>query len=324
MKEILRRGVDSALDLIMCGMMNGIQMRHHLPPGSRAALEKYVAEGEKQTREQYYAIPGDDIAAPGSPTPLHWESPVRTLYPENNVTHVDLYPCEKSWSAPTVLMLHALMSLSDEGYKEWAKKFNAHGWNACFIHLPYHYSRVPKGYFNGELAIGPDLVRTGEGLRQGVVELRQLMRYLRSLGCPGFGLWATSYGGWIGALLSYVEPDFRFLALMSPIVNVDHAIWESPGSFWLRSQLRRHGIGAPLVRKHAHLTSPMHGLPLNGTDRTILAAGLSDLTSLPRDVEQIHKNWPGSEFLTVPQGHFGYRIMPETFRRLEERGLFST
>lgn len=322
MKRFFKRRMDSALDLAMCVMMNGIHLRHHLPPGSRASLEKYIVECEAMTPEQFFEAPPAEIAAPDGGSVLRWNSPVRTAFSENNVTHIDLYPCAKGWSAPTVFMLHALMSTSDKGYREWAKKFNAQGWNACFVHLPYHYSRVPHGYFNGELAIGPDLVRTGEGLRQGVVELRQLMRHLRAHGCPGFGLWATSYGGWIGALLSFVEPDFRFLALMSPIVNVRHAIWQSPAAIWLRSQLRKHGITPDLVARHSHLTSPMHNTPLCGGGRAILAAGLHDLTALPEDVERVHKNWPGSELLLVPQGHFGYRIMPETFQRLVDRGLF--
>jgi len=84
--------------------------------------------------------------------------------------------------APTVLMLHALASTSDKGYRVWAGRFNAAGWNACFVHLPYHYSRVPPGCQNGELAITPDLVRTGQGLRQGVTEMRQLMAWLRGRG----------------------------------------------------------------------------------------------------------------------------------------------
>lgn len=322
MKYFFKRRMDSAFDLVLCAMMNGIQMRHHLPPGSRALLEKYVAECDAMTPEQFYEVPPADIAASNGGTTLRWSSPVRTDFAENNTTHADFYPCDRGWSAPTVFMLHALMSTSDKGYREWAKKFNARGWNACFIHLPYHYSRVPRGYFNGELAIGPDLVRTGQGLRQGVIELRQLMRHLRARGSPGFGLWATSYGGWIGALLSFVERDFRFLALMSPIVNVGHAVWKSPAAIWLRSQLSKHGITPALVARHSHLTSPLRRTPLCGGDRAILAAGLHDLTVLPEDMGQLHKNWRGSELLTVPQGHFGYRIMPETFRRLVERGLF--
>src|SRR6266576_3541017 len=69
---------------------------------------------------------------------------------------------------------------------------------------------------NGELAITPDLIRNAEGLRQGVIELRQVMDALRAEGCHKFGMLATSYGGWIGALLTLVESDFRFVALMSP------------------------------------------------------------------------------------------------------------
>src|SRR3989441_7361526 len=41
------------------------------------------------------------------------------------------------------------------------------------------FSRVPRGYWNGELAITCDLIRNAEGLRQGVIELRQLMSALR-------------------------------------------------------------------------------------------------------------------------------------------------
>jgi len=323
MNEFFKRKMDSALDLVMCTMMNGIQIRHHLPPGSRVGLEKYIAGHEAKTPEQFYAAPPAEITVSGDGRILHWQSPVDSGFAENNVTHVDLYPCDKGWSVPTVFMLHALMSVSDTGYKEWAKKFNAQGWNACFIHLPYHYSRVPRGYYNGELAVGPDLVRTGEGLRQGVIELRQLMQYLRGLGCPGFGLWATSYGGWIGSLLTFVERDFRFLAMMSPIVNINHAIWECPASYWLRYQLRRHGITRSLVERSFPFISPMHNTPLCGGDRAVLVAGLYDLTSLPRDVEQLHKNWAGSEYIEVPQGHYGYRIMPQTLQRLIDRGSFA-
>jgi hypothetical protein len=61
---------------------------------------------------------------------------------------------------------------------------------------------------NGELAITADVIRTAEGLRQGVSEARQLVHLLRGHGCERFALWATSYGGWIGALLLSMETGF--------------------------------------------------------------------------------------------------------------------
>ena len=145
------------------------------------------------------------------------------------------------------------MSTSHIGYRRCAAHFNQLGWNACFVRLPYHYSRVPRGYWNGELAITCNLIRNAEGLRQGVMELRQLMTALRERGSGEFGVLATSYGAWIGALLAMVERDLRFVALMAPIVNIDHAIWESPAARSIRRELRRANIEASLVARHFHL-----------------------------------------------------------------------
>ena len=188
------------------------------------------------------------------------------------------------------------------------------------MHLPYHFSRVPIGYRNGELAITPDLIRNAEGLRQGVIELRQVMDALRAEGCHKFGMLATSYGGWIGALLTLVESDFRFVALMSPIVNVEHAIWQSPASRRVRRELLQANIERTLVARHFHLSSPLHGQPVCDPARILFVTGEFDTIAPPAEIEAIHQTWRGSELLRVRQGHFGYRMMRETIARLRERG----
>jgi pimeloyl-ACP methyl ester carboxylesterase len=180
---------------------------------------------------------------------------------------------------------------------------------------------VPRGYWNGELAITANLIRNAEGLRQGVIELRQLMKALRGRGCSGFGILGTSYGAWIGALLALVEHDFRFVALMSPISNVEHAIWESPASKIMRRELRRANIEPALVARHFHLSSPLHNQPACAAERILFVAGDFDSIARPADIEALHQKWRGSELLRVRQGHFGYRMLPETMARLMERGL---
>ena len=218
-------------------------------------------------------------------------------------------------------MLHALASTSDKGYRVWANRFNAAGWNACFVHLPYHYSRVPPGCRNGELAITPDLVRTAEGLRQGVTELRQLMAWLRKQGVTEFGLWVASYGGWIGALLLGIEPAFRFAVLQAPIVDVGHAIWESGTARHIRSELARWGITQEMIRRHEHLTFPMNVRPLCGPERVIFAAGIWDRIVLAQHVAALHGLWAGSNLITVEQGHFGFRMAEACFQHLREHGF---
>jgi 1-acyl-sn-glycerol-3-phosphate acyltransferase len=321
----LRRLASSGSDLLMCASINLLQSRHRLHARSRDEMERYAAACEKLTAENFYAVPdGADILVLGGdrrgPT-IRWRSPIDTKFPANNVARTDFFPCPHGWNAPTVLMLHALMSASHIGYRRCAAHFNKLGWNACFVHLPYHYSRVPRGYWNGELAITADLIRNAEGLRQGVIEVRQLMAALRERGCPEFGVLGTSYGGWIGALLAMVERDFRFVALMAPIVNVEHAIWESPATRFMRRELGRASIRPSLVARHYHLSSPMHNQPLCDAERVLFVAGEFDLISRPVDIEEIQQKWRGSELLRVPQGHFGYRMMRDTITRLKERGL---
>jgi 1-acyl-sn-glycerol-3-phosphate acyltransferase len=319
----VRRLAAKTVDFAVCTSMNLLQARHHLNGQSAEAMKRYVNECENLTPREYYAVPGaadvtNAIASATAPS-IAWQSPIQTKFLRNNTAHAEFFPSGHPRSAPTVFMLHALMSAADIGYRRWATRFNELGWNACFVHLPYHYSRVPRGYWNGELAITADLVRNAEGLRQGVLEVRQLIAALREHGCREFGILGTSYGGWIGALLATVESDLRFVALMAPIVNVEHAIWQNPGSVTMRRKLRQANITPELVARHYHLSSPLHTNPVCDPSRVLFVAGDFDLIAQPHDIEAIHKNWRGSELLRVPQGHFGYRMMRETVACLKER-----
>ncbi|PYL34273.1 MAG: hypothetical protein DMF35_04995, partial [Verrucomicrobia bacterium] len=321
----LHRAAANAVDFAMCVSMNLMQSRHRLNGRSAEEMDRYVVECEKLTPHEYYAAPKDVglVAAiqNANGSSLTWRSPIETEFPRNNVARADFFPSGRGKAAPTVIMLHALMSATHIGYRRWAAQFNELGWNACFVHLPYHYSRVPRGHWNGELAITADLIRNAEGLRQGVIEVRQLIGALRDHGYSEFGILGTSYGGWIGALLAMVERDLRFVALMCPIVNVEHAIWQNPGTAFMRRELRRAKIAPELVARHFHLSSPLHNEPACDPARVLFVSGDFDLIARPADIDAIQQKWRGSELLRFPQGHFGYRVMRETVMRLKERGF---
>jgi 1-acyl-sn-glycerol-3-phosphate acyltransferase len=313
----------SGVDGFLCMSLNLLHTRHRLNGHSREAMECYVGKCERLTAQQYYAAP-DDVGlakALGEDRPtITWNSSIQTPFAENNIAHAEFFECAQGISAPTVFILHALMSTSPIGHRRYAEYFNELGWNACFLHLPYHFSRVPRGYWNGELAITCDLIRNAEGLRQGVIEVRQVMGALRERGCREFGVLATSYGGWVGALLAMVERDLRFVALMAPIVNIQHAIWASPAARLIRRELHRANIEPSLVARHFHLSSPLHNQPLCDSDRVLFVTGEFDSIAPPEQIEAIQRKWRGSELLRVRQGHFGYRMMRETIVRLKGRG----
>jgi 1-acyl-sn-glycerol-3-phosphate acyltransferase len=331
----LRGFAARSVDSLLCASINWLHRRHQLNGHSRQEIERYLIACEPLSPQEYYAPPqaiGSNGASDSTPVvngirdsrmaTLSWRSPIETEFPANDTARVDFFRRDAStWrEAPTVFLLHALMSSSTTGYYRWAGKFNELGWNACFIHLPYHFSRVPTGYWNGELAITPDLIRNAEGLRQGVIELRQIMESLREHGCREFGVLATSYGGWIGALLTLVESDFRFVALMSPIVNVEHAIWHSPAARRIRRELIQANIERVLIARHFHLSSPLHSRPVCDPTRILFVTGEFDSIAPPAEIEAIHQAWRGSGLLRVRQGHFGHRMMRETIAHLKQHG----
>jgi pimeloyl-ACP methyl ester carboxylesterase len=212
------------------------------------------------------------------------------------------------------------MSASDFGYQRIARRFNQMGWNAVLLHLPFHYTRVPPGYFNGALAITSELIRNAETIRQAVMEIRQLLELLRTQGADRFGLIATSYGGWIGSLVLSLEQDFEFAALLQPIVDIEDAIWSSPAATTIRSRLRRHLIEPGISRQHAHLSCPSDKKPLVDPDRIHLLAGEFDQIVPVKTLERFAETWDIRNFEIVPQGHFGYVAMNRALRRLKVLG----
>jgi hypothetical protein len=313
----LQRALALAMDGTMCGVINLLQFRLRSHVCSLGELQAYLAACSLLSREDFYRMPSPrGQRSRGSW--IEWDTPIPSGFLENDRPRVRFQLGSLGKSAPTVLLLHALMSASDFGYLRVARWFNERGWNAVFPHLPFHYSRTPRGYFNGELAITANLIRNGETLRQGVVELRQLMSILREGGCREFGILGTSFGGWNGALLSLLEGDFRFVALIQPIVNIEHAIWQNPASVAIRRVLRSRGIRSGESARHAHLSSPLHGTPLCGGDRVVITAGIYDTVSPPAELLSLSQCWTGAKLLSVGQGHFGYLALKETLREIEK------
>jgi pimeloyl-ACP methyl ester carboxylesterase len=322
-KSLINRGFGLLVDQMLCGTMALLNCRHARRLSTRAAVENYITTCEGLTRAQYFAPPATlENFCHEKPDIISWSSAAAsvTRFPVNGRARVTLRrPLPR---APTVIMLHSLMSASDAGYRFWARRFNALGWNTAFVHLPFHYSRRPRGYISGELCCTPDLVLTGETLRQAVVEIRQLLAWLRTQGSGEFGLLGTSYGGWIAALLASVEPDLRFVALLAPIVNPTHALYEGPTSWIIRDQLARAGLERPLLDRHAHLSSPFRAPPTgNVAERTVIVAGRFDRIVRLDDLIALRDAWPGSELIKVSQGHFGYLMIPEVIEWLHKKEL---
>jgi hypothetical protein len=315
---LLRLKTAAGLDAAMCAFINGIQWQLRNLVCTPEELDVYLSACEPVSRSQFYNVLKEPAVRQAGNF-LEWESPVKTAFRENNTARARIFLSPLGWRSPTVIFLHALMSASDIGYRRIAARLNRRGWNTVLMHLPYHYSRVPRGHFNGALALTANLPQNAETLRQAVIEVRQLIDFFRMNGCQDFGVIGTSYGGWVAALLSFLERDLRFVTLLQPIVDIEHAIWESPASLTIRSVLTTAGIERGVSRRHAHLTSPLDGQPACHGERVLIIGGEYDKIAPPSILNTLTQTWPESRFTSVAQGHFGYAAMREALRSIEDQ-----
>ena len=318
----LHRAWSRAVDEASFGAINFLHLRH---AADAAGLAAYVKRWEGAAFADYYRPdPAAEAQALGKlaavvppadrPSRVRFSSPLPGTVTANNQAVFDLYPCSRGWSAPTLLVAHGLMSVSDLGYRRWAATLNRRGWNVVFVHLPYHYARRPAGSFSGELSVTADLVRTVEGVRQAVMEMRILLQWLEGLGGSRFSAWGTSYGAWISALLGCVEKRVDRLILVEPILDIDTAIWHSPACAAIRRAMRRQGIDPAHTEPHLRLCCPLQApLPLDPR-QTLLLAGTYDRIAAPATIRALHEKWAGSHYYEFPQGHVGYRLLPESDR----------
>jgi hypothetical protein len=307
-----------AIDYCSFGFVNLLQARHPLPADFRPRWDAFTAEWAARPVHEFYRVP-TDFTPPELPHEgrLLFTSPYPGEHEINNQAAFDFFPCKEGWTAPTMLLAHGLMSVSDFGYRLWAKRLNARGWNAVFVHLPYHYSRRLPRHFHGELCVGGDLLRTAAGIRQSVVECRIVLQQLRKKGGQLFGGWGTSYGGWIMALVACFEPLLQRLVLVEPILNIDNAIWKAPSSVSLRAGLRRVGLTPEDTARNMRLVCPGKLDALLPGQHILAIAGEFDRIAPPGEIEDLAKKW-GGRFASFPQGHVGYTLMPESFRMAQE------
>jgi hypothetical protein len=309
----------TAVDLVSFGFVNLLQARHPLPDDFRAQWDRFAAEWAGRPVGDFYRIP-DDFVPPELPERgrLVFPSPHPGEHALNNRAAFDFFPCKQGWTAPTMILAHGLMSVSDIGYRLWARRLNARGWNAVFAHLPYHYSRRLPWHFHGELCVGGHLLRSAAGIRQSVVECRIVLQQLHKKGGRLFGGWGTSYGGWMMALLGCFEPLLQRMALVEPILNIDNAIWRAPSSVSLRAGLRRVGLGPDDTTGSMRLVCPAKLKPLLAPEHILMLAGAYDRIAPPGEIEELARLWGGARYACFPQGHVGYTLMPESFRMAQE------
>lgn len=315
MIHILHDTWSQVVDYASFGFINALQLRKRSGSHTLEEFLTYSDQWTSRTIHDYLAIPKEsprltlsESGVSQSPSPLTCDEPV------NNQTHLHTWLGPQGWKSPTVILLHGVMSVSDVGYRLWAKKLNALGFTAIFCHLPYHYNRTPKNSLSGEMALSSHLIRTAEGIRQSVIEMRLLCQTLKEKGSPHIIAWGTSYGGWVSSLLAVVEKSLTSAWLVEPISDADHAIWQSPAAITLRWQAKRLGIDRNTTLDFMPLVCPTYHQPITPSENILFIGGIFDQIAPVKSLRKLNLHWKGSHYAEFRQGHIGYQLMPHSLK----------
>lgn len=226
----------------------------------------------------------------------------------NNHIWVEFHLTRSISKAPFFFIQHGWRSVSVRGYHSMCRRLNRLGVNAGVLHLPYHFSRRPKGSFNGELAITSNVVRSAYALRQAVQEICWLKNLLKQLGAPSVGLWGTSYGAWIAAMAITQDKEFDAALLLEPPVEIEELFWETPLFSNLQKELNRLKISREHIQEFFRLVTPYHH-PLKIDPSSVVILGSQhDPIGYADSLRRLHKAWTGTYLEIFPYGHISYRL----------------
>lgn len=245
------------------------------------------------------------------PNKFRFTSPLLTAWETNNTVYGKFYPCQEHWTErPTVILLHGWNA--ELGYRYLFPWFTKHlirsRINAAMIELPYHGQRKPWDNGIGLNFLSEDLARTLEAARQAVTDVRALLGWFISQGCPNVGLWGFSLGAWLGGLVACADPRTRFAILLTPVVQMERAIQELDFCEPLREKLKHSGLRLDRL----NLVAQQPKIP---REDILFVQAQHDLFAPSETIEELWRAWDHPEIWRVQHGHISALVSASILQR---------
>ncbi|HET6892987.1 MAG TPA: hypothetical protein VFH31_17915 [Pyrinomonadaceae bacterium] len=174
---------------------------------TRVVLREH-AKRAVQNSDEFYALPAiDDYKLNGDQ--LTWTSAIKTSSVENNTARGRFFPARpRNGKQPNrAVVVLPQWNAQPESHVEACRIFNFIGISALRLTLPYHQERRPVELERADHLVSPNVGRTIESFRQGVLDTRAAVRWLKLAGYERIGILGTSIGSCIAFLAFAHDPD---------------------------------------------------------------------------------------------------------------------
>ena len=288
--------------------VNGDEPRHVLRRHTETVLS---------SSDQFYALPViADFGLNG--VQLTWTSAVHTSSPENNIARARFFPAKlKNGKRPRkAVVVLPQWNAQPQSHVEACRIFNLLGISALRLTLPYHEQRRPPDLERADHLVSPNVGRTIQSFRQGVLDTRAAVKWLNVEGFDRIGILGTSIGSCISFLAFAHEPAIVAGAFNHVSGYVADVAWNGLSTRHVREGFADH-LTLEELRDYWRPISPVPFIPrLAGFGRRPMRfiSASYDLTfpvDLTRQViAELRRHELPLDVVWLPCGHYTTGEMP--------------
>lgn len=166
---------------------------------------------------------------------LHFTSPVRTPYPENNAVKALWFPARSGNKKAVVVLPHWNSKLPQQNALcAGLQRLNI---SALRLSLPYHDARMPAGLHRADYAVSANICRTIDATRQAVIDSRACFDWLEQQGFSDLGIVGTSLGSCYAFLASAHDARIRVNVFNHCSTYFADPVWEGLSTGHIRESL---------------------------------------------------------------------------------------
>jgi pimeloyl-ACP methyl ester carboxylesterase len=250
-------------------------------------------------------------------TSLSWTSDHAVLCPRYRERHDEQYTANHTayarWLLPTgqrrrraLIYVHGWLepgSWVEEAtlFRRWTKTLDT---DVIHFALPFHGRRNPSGaLFSGELFWTADLVRSTEGVRQAVHDVRQLVAWLRAEGYEEVGVTGLSLGGAITMLLACLDPAPDYIIPIIAHLRLHDVVEHAPIMWRMKRDLDAWGVDSAQRRTLFERLGLSRYQPRLPAERQLWIEAREDVYIDAALVEAQWDEWGRPPICWLPGGH---------------------
>jgi len=259
-------------------------------------------------------------------TTLRWRSPHDVLCPRYRARHEREYAANHTvwarWLRPDgtrrkscLLYVHGWLepgSWVEEAFlfPRWTREL---GLDILHVTLPFHGQRNPRGaLFSGEYFWTADLVRSLEGVRQAICDVRSAMGWLREQGYDTIVVSGISLGGSLAMLLACLPPLPDYVIPIVAHLHLGEAVEHASILWRVKQDLERWGAGPVARWRLFDRLGIDRAVPLLSPKRQLWIEAREDGHIDPSIVVRQWAAWGEPALHWIPGGHMTFPLhLPE-------------